>query len=1061
MAENSKFKNEKNDKLKELLNNACSKVDNKYELIKFLEGNEVFTEPLEMNISEFCNKYLIVMVDKFASKNDYDFILLSCNLLEPYSELQTDTERFERYALDAFGLNKSIRKGWADIVSSIDKKRKKIIDDLAQKLYAHIYEGEKKMNLGLIKEAKTTKCPADPKYCRKYYSKNEVENGCLDNRFVLNSIVDAASGIDERKYMQACVSHFLPSGKWQEEIINPEDGKEYYVLLRIYKDNPEYSADSEEITIEIAFRKAYGDKIRLDGIIKFGQNPQTTCWDFVKFKSDKKFHLEYVNGSAVLCADDSVMLCSEVYKEKGLPLNDNIINYTIKKDGGIKISDSDLSLFCSKGNRCVVMVKVRAVYTNYTVTHQLRGIKSSKWTYTIDARPYDEIEFMITYECIGTDSSKNDESENGGHDISIKEQLADGLEYVVGSTYTNGNHEESDNICGDGLTIDDRSVTITFKAKVTAQAIGENKCCVVVNGIRAESTTVIVDNSAEITLLTANENETESDVSCDSEDNTNDNLAEYTLVSATSEVASEKDTTSSSDIVNNNEQSETDCNINPVVIATNESKDIPKDKPQIQPKGKKDKKPSHKLYILVVAVAIIVVFAGIVFFKSQSNENAVPSEGSDSMNQTANTNPNDEDIFDSPLDTSEKPDSEEEPSSKETSDSGVEPGSEEISISASIPNLEIEPPEGLSREINGDGRSSYTAYQINRGILGNKIVFNSIGNSSPIGGDERNFVAAREDTADTSGAADEWNTSDVVVENGKGYVIRLYVHNNNPGGLDTVATNTKVAFDIPSYSAKQIQVNAFISADNAEPNIYWGHVNFIANQAFHLKYDYGSALLENEGVGKDGGVKLSDNIITKKTNGGELIGYDSLDGCVPGGYEYHNYVTIRVRAVFDTDYTIDNEVRLVGGADIWDNYVVAEIGDIVEFRISYQNLHKTENQDHVAIKDILPKNLRYVPGTTKLVNAEHLNGIVVSPDGIILSGLSISKYGPNANAYIYLRAEVVDDGLACGNNTLTNWAQGSVGVVTIQDYANVVVNKPYDTLKLTDADIETMDSDVN
>lgn len=1038
-AMNSRLENVTNNDLKDKLNDICFGTDNKHVLVQALEGDNVFKENNITDTRMFCNQYFIAMVNKYASKNAYDFILLSCNLLEPYSELQTDIERFERYALDAFDLNKEIRKYWSNIADSMSKKPIKFVNNLARKIHTDIYKDKKRITLGLVEEAKSTKCPAYPKCCRKYYKKDEFENGCLDNRIVLNSIVDLKSRIDERKFMWACVSYSLSNDKWQEAIINPEDGKEYYVLLRIYNDNPRYVADSEEINIEFALREEYAKGIRLDGFIRFGQNSRETCWDFIKFKSDKEFHLEYVDDSAALCYDDPAVFCNKNYKDTGLSLDDNIINHDIKKERGIWISGGELSRFWGDSNSCVIMIKVKTVFTNYIITHKLRNIESGSCDYTINAKPSDEIEFMIAYKDISADSSNKSESGNGGHDISIKEQLADGLEYVVGSTYINDVHEENDIICGDALTINDKSVTITFKARVTAYAIGEYECCVVVDGSRAESTTVIVDDSEERRPPTVNGDNAESGVSCDSENKANDNLAENTLVGAASETTLEKDTAATSDIVNDDEQPKTHCDINSVITADDVSEDVSEDVFQIQTQpieNKNDKKPFRIKSYIFAAAAVMVILAGIAIFlatRAQPNENAVPDDGSDPTNYVTGSNSSDN-ISDSSSLTSESS------------------NSEETSTSANIPNLEIETPEGLSREINGDGRSPYTTYQIMRGVLENKIVFNSISNSSSIGGDERNFVAAREDTANTSDAANEWNTSDVVVEDGKEYVIRLYVHNNNPGGLDAVATNTKVAFDIPSYSAKQIQVNGFISADNAEPNIYWGHVNFIADQAFHLKYDYGSALLENEGVGKDGGVKLSDNIITKKTDGGELIGYDDLDGCVPGGYEYHNYVTIRVRAVFDTDYTIDNEVRLVGGADIWDNYVVAEIGDIVEFRISYQNLHKTENQDHVAIKDILPKNLRYVPGTTKLVNAKYPDGTVVSPDGIILSGLSIGSYSPNGNAYVYLRAEVVDDGLACGNNTLTNWAQGSVGVVTIQDYANVVVNKTCDTPELPNTD---------
>lgn len=444
------------------------------------------------------------------------------------------------------------------------------------------------------------------------------------------------------------------------------------------------------------------------------------------------------------------------------------------------------------------------------------------------------------------------------------------------------------------------------------------------------------------------------------------------------------------------------------------------------------------------AAAVMVVLAGIAIFSvimAQFNGNVVPDQDADSADYVIDLSSYDNNISDSSSLTPESS------------------GSEEISASTNIPNLAIESPEGLSQEVKGDGRSTYTMYQIERGILGDKIVFNSITDSEPIGGDERNFVDAWEKTEVSSVAARKWNNNDITVENGKEYVIRMYVHNNSPLGRDAVATNTKVAFSIPSTSAKQVQVNGFISADNADPDEYWDYVNFNADQAFHLEYVYGSALLENRGIGNNGGVKLGDEIVTQATKGGVLIGYDALDGKIPGCYGYASYVAIRVKAVFDTDYLIDNEVRLIGDERDWSNYVNAEIGDIVEFRISYKNL-SNEIQNQVAIKDILPKSLRYIPGTTKFVNAGYSNDIIHSPYGLITDGFLIDDYTPGSNAYIYLRAEVVGDTLAYGKNTLVNWAQGSVGEVTIQDYASVVVNKPFETSELPDADSETTDNDV-
>lgn len=335
------------------------------------------------------------------------------------------------------------------------------------------------------------------------------------------------------------------------------------------------------------------------------------------------------------------------------------------------------------------------------------------------------------------------------------------------------------------------------------------------------------------------------------------------------------------------------------------------------------------------------------------------------------------------------------------------------------------------------GRPSYTEAQINDGVLGDKIVFNSI--SDGVIGDEKNFVAAIEYEEGKNYAGVEAPANTIKVENGKEYLIRLYAHNNNPGGEDAVATNTKVAFSVPTNTSKSVRVNGYISADNADPNEYWDYIDFTADNAFHLEYVYGSALLENNGIGANGGVKLSDDIVQKQ--GGVLIGYNALDGRVPGCYQYANYVGIRVKAVFDTNFYVDKQVRLEGTKE-WSNYVNAKVGDRVEFQIEYKNTGKEGDlHENVMIRDVLPKNLRYVANTTRIWNINH-TGDAVIPDGDIVGrGVNIGSYDPGANAFIRFTAEVVDEDLACGSNTLVNWGRATVDNVVLQDYAGVVLNK--------------------
>ena len=360
---------------------------------------------------------------------------------------------------------------------------------------------------------------------------------------------------------------------------------------------------------------------------------------------------------------------------------------------------------------------------------------------------------------------------------------------------------------------------------------------------------------------------------------------------------------------------------------------------------------------------------------------------------------------------------------------------------------------------NGGGRPSYTKDQINKGAIGKycnpeskdyakcikdknfpgTIVFNSISDS--VIGSEKNFVGTREcNTEGCHGATKEtiWNADEITVKDNQTYIIRAYVHNNNPNGTSAVAENTKVAFSVPSQSATETKVTGYISSSNATPSEYWDSVVFKSDRAFHLEYVYGSALLENNSIGK-GGLTLSDEIVTKATAGGTLIGYDKLDGRIPGCYQYANYVTIQVKAVFD-DFKVTKQVRLAGEKN-WNETVTANVGDKVEFQIEYWNT-SDKWQNGVVIRDILPPNLRYVPGSTKIKNSSHPNGAVVNEDIITTDGIQVGDYGPDSNVYVIFTAEVVDDSLACGQNTLINWGRASVNGEKVQkDDARVVTTK--------------------
>ena len=363
---------------------------------------------------------------------------------------------------------------------------------------------------------------------------------------------------------------------------------------------------------------------------------------------------------------------------------------------------------------------------------------------------------------------------------------------------------------------------------------------------------------------------------------------------------------------------------------------------------------------------------------------------------------------------------------------------------------------------NIGGRDTYSLQEVNEGALGDTITFNSIsfqdsdyiwykettGEDLPSGiiTEEVNFVGARM-VGEKQGAQNVWNGNEIRAVDGGFYYIRLYAHNNNPGGYDTVAEDTKVFFNIPQESADNIRVNGYLTSSNAYPSEYVDYVDFVAEQPFHLEYVYGSALLENNGIGADGGIQLSDDIAAPES-GGVLIGYDELDGRVPGCYQYANYITIMVKVVYDYSFTLDTQVRLAGSADeSWQKEGAAEIGDTVEFQLTYENTDDL-TQEGVVIRSMLPDNLEYVAGSTVLYNVNYPNGLVSDTDAVVDSGINIGAYTAGSNALVRFTAKVVDEDLAWGSNTLVNWGRASVGETIQQDAASVIVqnNTPFHIL---------------
>ena len=349
---------------------------------------------------------------------------------------------------------------------------------------------------------------------------------------------------------------------------------------------------------------------------------------------------------------------------------------------------------------------------------------------------------------------------------------------------------------------------------------------------------------------------------------------------------------------------------------------------------------------------------------------------------------------------------------------------------------------------SSNGRKSYTLEQINNGDLGDTITFNSISNGKI--GDEKNFVGAK--VAGT--AVDTWNANTINVKDGETYTIRLFVHNNSPKGDKAIAKGVKATFSIPTTVAKSQTIIGYLDSSNATPNRYWDEVTLNASEDVYLEYVAGSAKFNNN----KGTFSLSDEVITS----GATLGYTSMNGEIPGCYEYSGVVTIDVKVHSSVAAKVSKQVR-IKGTKTWSESVNAKVGDEVEYQIEYVNLLAEQVKD-VMIRDVLPTNVEYVKDSTYLYNSNYQNGVLLKDNTLTTTGINIGSYNAKGNAYVRFTGKVVDKTIACGDNQLVNWASATVSGSSVKnavykDDASVMVKKDDETCKKTPDPKPTPDPD--
>ncbi|MDB5160397.1 MAG: exported protein of unknown function [Candidatus Saccharibacteria bacterium] len=315
------------------------------------------------------------------------------------------------------------------------------------------------------------------------------------------------------------------------------------------------------------------------------------------------------------------------------------------------------------------------------------------------------------------------------------------------------------------------------------------------------------------------------------------------------------------------------------------------------------------------------------------------------------------------------------------------------------------------------------------------VTFNSI-TDNPKVGDERSFVRVKEDSASTTYG------KDVTLQPGKTYDVEVYYHNNAASNLNAsgvgIAKDVSLRMQMPASIAASASdtVDGFINSSNANPTSVWDSANLKngSTGAVALRYVPNSAVVTSNGAVN--GAHLPDAFLTT----GTPLGYDALNGTLPGCNQYAGYVTYKFTVV-QPNFTVEKTVSVDGGKTYTKSGTTTP-GATVIYKVAYTNTGSTQ-QDNVTLSDKLPAGVTYVAGSSLIENSKTAGAYQKTSDGITTTGLNIGSYAPaGGNAFFKFSATApADAALKCGVNTFTNTARATTSGGYKESTADITINK--------------------
>ena len=312
------------------------------------------------------------------------------------------------------------------------------------------------------------------------------------------------------------------------------------------------------------------------------------------------------------------------------------------------------------------------------------------------------------------------------------------------------------------------------------------------------------------------------------------------------------------------------------------------------------------------------------------------------------------------------------------------------------------------------------------------IAFDSITNN-PNYGDERNFLRVRDSdskywvagsnpTGYGNSGKNGW-TDTMNMREGHTYDVKLYVHNNAAANLNLVATNVRAHINLPTKESTfghQFEINGYLWADNAKPQEIWDNIVLKGDEAFHVKV-VSQKYYNNLKTEDKGGFDLPNEVYTAKGAGtGALLGYDQMDGKIPGCFQYSGFVLLKIQPVFQVKPAPSYDVAKTV------DKTTANPGDTINYTITVKNTGNI-NLTNVKVNDQLPAYYSSAKETVTSKNGS--TGSIVKGGSITFKQLDVGETATIKISYTIKNK----DQLECGTTTIINKVTSSTDQDNTED----------------------------